>query len=98
MQVTFRNQSFCCKLNLEVILILTLYLTVQTFKTLKKKPFEDIVEEGENALSQHFLLSPQCFVPYETGIIFRTAFELLPATLFKLDWPKTLNTPFSCKL
>ena len=27
------------------------------------KPFENIVEEGENARNQHFLLFPHCFLP-----------------------------------
>ena len=31
--------------------------------TLKKKPFKDIVRKGENAVEQHFLLFPQCFLP-----------------------------------
>ena len=29
-----------------------------------KKPFENIVEKGENAGNQHFLLFPQCFLPF----------------------------------
>ena len=32
-------------------------------KTLKMKPFENIVGRGENADNQHFLLFPQCFLP-----------------------------------
>ena len=36
---------------------LTLY---QLLLTLKKKPFEYIVEKEENAGNQHFLLFPQC--------------------------------------
>ena len=27
------------------------------------KPFKNIVEKGENAGNQHFLLFPQCFLP-----------------------------------
>ena len=30
-----------------------------------KKPFENIVEKRENAGNQHFLLFPQCFLPYQ---------------------------------
>ena len=30
--------------------------------TLKRKPFENIEGEGENAGNQHFLLFPQCFL------------------------------------
>ena len=33
--------------------------------TLRKKPFENIVGQGENADNQHFLLFPQCFLPYQ---------------------------------
>ena len=32
--------------------------------TLYKKPFENIVGKGENAGNQHFLLFPQCFLPF----------------------------------
>ena len=32
--------------------------------TLKEKAFENIVEKGENAGNQHFLLFPQCFLPH----------------------------------
>ena len=36
-----------------------------TIPTLGKKPFENIVGKGENAGSQHFLLFPLCFQPYQ---------------------------------
>ena len=45
--------------------------------TLKMKPFENIMEsssfesimgKGENAGNQHFLLFPQCFLPFPTQI------------------------------
>ena len=29
------------------------------------KPFENIVEKGENAFNQHFLLFSLCFLPYK---------------------------------
>ena len=32
--------------------------------TLRKKAFENIVGKGENASNQHFLLFPQCFLPF----------------------------------
>ena len=35
------------------------------FTTLKKKAFESIVGKGENAGYQHFLLFPQCFLPFQ---------------------------------
>ena len=34
----------------------------ERLKTLKKKPFENIVDKGENAGDQHFLLFQQCFL------------------------------------
>ena len=36
--------------------------------TLKKKPFENIVEKGENAGNQLFLFCPQCFQPFPKQI------------------------------
>ena len=33
-----------------------------------KEAFENIVGRGENAGHQHFLLFPQCFLPYERKI------------------------------
>ena len=36
-----------------------------TITTLGKKPFENIVREGENAVNQHFLHFPHCFQPYQ---------------------------------
>ena len=34
------------------------------FITLKKRPFENIVGIGENTGNQHFLLFPECFLPF----------------------------------
>ena len=45
---------------------LTLYHTILT--TLFKNPFENIVGKGENAGNQHFLLFPQCFLPFPNEI------------------------------
>ena len=36
---------------------------------LKKRAFENIVGKGENAGNQHFLLFPQCFLPYQIQIL-----------------------------
>ena len=33
--------------------------------TLRKNPFEEIAGKGENAGDQHFLLFPQCFLPFQ---------------------------------
>ena len=38
------------------------------------KPFENIEGKGENAGNQHFLLFPQCFLPYQK--LFKLSFEL----------------------
>ena len=49
--------------------------------TLKKKPSENIVGKGENAGNQHFLLFPQCFLPFQKQIsIFQSS-----ANAFNLD-------------
>ena len=43
--------------------------------TLRKKLFENIVGKGENAGDQHFLLFPQCFIPFQRQIsIFESHF------------------------
>ena len=36
--------------------------------TLKQRAFENIVGKGENAGNQHFLLSPQSFLPFQNKI------------------------------
>ena len=36
---------------------------------LRKRAFENIVGKGENAGDQHFLLFPQCFLPYHRSIL-----------------------------
>ena len=43
----------------------TFYNTILTFNDLEKKmPFQNIKGKGENAGNQHFLLFPQCFLPF----------------------------------
>ena len=42
----------------------TLYHTIQTFNDPKEKTFKNIEGKGENAGNQHFLLFPQCFLPF----------------------------------
>ena len=44
---------------------LTLYHTISTLTTRRDKPVENIMGKGENAGKQHFLLFPQCFLPYQ---------------------------------
>ena len=55
----------------------------------KIKPFENLAGKGENAGNQHFLLFPQCFLPFPKQISFFSAkFNLLPANAFNLDQSK----------
>ena len=44
------------------LMSVTLYSTIQT---LKQRASENIVGKGENAGNQHFLLFPNCFLPYQ---------------------------------
>ena len=54
--------------------------------TLPIKSFEDIVGKGENSGNKHFLLSPQCFLPFSKEIfIFSVTFILLFSNAFNLD-------------
>ena len=48
---------------------LVLYHTILTYNNLRKKAFETIVEKGENAGNQHFLLFQQCFLPSKEQIV-----------------------------
>ena len=60
--------------------------------TLRKKPFENIVGKRENNGNQHFLLFPQCFLPFPKQIsIFDTHFELSSANALNLDRSKILS-------
>ena len=45
-----------------------LYQIIQNFNDLGKETFENIVEKGENAGDQHFLLFPHCFLPFPKQI------------------------------
>ena len=68
--------------------------------TLWKKPFYKIVEKGENAGNQHFLLFPQCFLPSQKQIpIFQSHFILLSANAFKLgqSWILLFGKEFNIK-
>ena len=44
--------------------LLTLYHAILTLNDPGKDAFENIVGKGENAGNQHFLLFPQCFLPF----------------------------------
>ena len=48
--------------------LVTLYHTVPTFNDPEIEAFGNIVEKGENAGNQHFLLFPQCFLPFSGQI------------------------------
>ena len=43
-------------------------LTISTLKILKKKPFENTQDKGENAGNQHYLLFLQCFTHPQKSI------------------------------
>ena len=58
--------------------------------TLKKRDFENIVGKGENAGNQHFLLFPQCFLPYHIEIIISATFIVSSANTLNLDQSKIL--------
>ena len=69
----------------------TLYHTLRLFRTLKKKPLENIVGKEENASKHHFFLVPQCFLPILKRIsIFQITLILLSANAFNLDQSKSL--------
>ena len=55
--------------NVICIIFLTHYLTMTTLKLIWRKPSENIVEKGENADKQQFLL-PQCFLTCERQTFF----------------------------
>ena len=60
--------------------------------TLYNKPFENIVGKGENAGNQHFLLFPQCFLPFPKQVsFFSVTFILSSANAFNLDQSKILS-------
>ena len=64
--------------------------TISTL-TICEKLFKNIVEKGENASHQHFLLFPQCFFPIlKTILIFQ--YILSSANVYNLV--KAKNVPF----
>ena len=67
---------------MQLFTILTLYHTILTFNDPEEEDFENIVEKGENAGNQHFLLFPQCFLPFlPKKFNFSATFILLSANL-----------------
>ena len=60
--------------------------------TLKKKTFENIVGQGENAGNQHFLLFPHSFSTLpKTNFSFSVTFSWSSASAFALDQSKILS-------
>ena len=63
----------------------------QLLTTPRKKRIENIVRKGENAGNQHFLLFPQCFLPFLKQLaVFSDTFILWTANAFNLDQSKNL--------
>ena len=59
--------------------------------TLGKKPLENIVGKGEKAGNQHFLLFPQCFLPFpKQNVIFGFMFNLSSTKAFNLNQSEIL--------
>ena len=56
--------------------------------TLRKKAFENIVEKGENAGNQHFLLFLQCFLPSHITLRFKIHVYFWSANAFNLEQSK----------
>ena len=70
---------------------LSLYHIISTFNNSKEEAFENIVWTGENAGNQHFLLLPQCFLPFPiVNFNFWFTFKLSSANAFNLDRSKIL--------
>ena len=72
---------------------LTLYHTILTsndHEKKKKKTLENIVGKGENAGNQHFLLFPQCFLPFLKQSSVSESHLLSSANAFNLDKSKIL--------
>ena len=52
----------------------------------QEKSFENIMEKGENAGNQHFLLFPQCFLPFWKPMPYsEPAFYLSSVSAFDFD-------------
>ena len=73
--------------------LLTQYHTIPTLTTPPtEKAFENIVEKGENAGNQHFLLSPKMFSTFlKTNSNFSATFDLSYTNAFSLDQSTILS-------
>ena len=70
--------------------------------TVNKDKYENIVGKGENAVYQHFLLFPHCFLSFLTQIP-EVIFYLSSANTLNLDWSKSFvvffcNKPWSLRV
>ena len=77
----------------EVLCPLSLYHTIPTFTTMRKKPLENIVGKGENAGSQHFLLFPTMFSTHHQIIFhfFLNTFVVLSVNVLDLNKSEILT-------
>ena len=75
-------------------LIISRLCRLSFFTTLRKKPFKNIVEKGENAVNQHFLLFPQCFLDTlsKKEIIILATFTVSSANAFNSDQSRILSS------
>ena len=60
------------------------------FYSLKQRAFENIVGKGENAGKQHFLLFPQCFLPFPNHVLILYTFNMSSAKTLNFDQFKLL--------
>ena len=58
---------------------------------MNEKAFENIVGKAENAGNQHFLLFPQCFLPFPKQVLFFIFKFIMSANAFNLDRSKILS-------
>ena len=48
---------------------LTLYYRIPHFSDPEKGVFENIIGKGQNISNGHFLLFPECFIPYQRQLL-----------------------------
>ena len=69
-QPVFRLELIYKKIKIIMHCTISLLFNLQSLllTPLRKKPFENTIGKGENAGNQHFLLFPQCFLPFPEQI------------------------------
>ena len=70
---------------------LTLSQTTPCFYMFTEQVFEDIVEKGEIALNEQFLLFPQCFLPILKLSAFFVKFEIVVCKLLEFGGIENLS-------